>query len=126
MKSTMMMLAPLAAVALVLSGLRADDKDKPKPADKPGFIGIQIKAEGDAKGATVQSVIDDGPAAKAGLKPEDVILKINGKEFESLEEFVKLVRANKPGDTVTLSIKRDGKDMEIKIKATVAPEPKEP
>jgi len=120
MKLATKLFATLAVAALVMSGLRAEDK----PAEKPGFIGIKIKMpEGDAKSVTVEEVIEDGPAAKGGLKAEDEILKIGGKEFENLEAFVKLVRAHKVGDTVTLTIKRDGKEQELKIKAAAAPEP---
>jgi len=89
--------------------------------EKQGYIGVQVKKHHDDKGATVQAVIDDGPAAKAGLKADDVITKIDGKEFETLEEFVQKVRSSKPGDKIKLTVMRDGKEKEIEVTAGEAP-----
>lgn len=113
MQTTLRIVMPaLIAIGLAAS-LRAEDK--------PGYIGVQIKKTDDGKGALVQTVLDDSPAAKAGLKANDLILKIDGNEFGDLADFVKRVRAFKPGDKFTLAIQRDGKDMEIKITAGEAP-----
>jgi serine protease Do len=69
-----------------------------------------------AKGVVVSSVQKESPAEKAGLKPEDVILKFNGKTLENTVELSTWVANTSPGTTVTLSISRDGKEMPIKVK----------
>jgi S1-C subfamily serine protease len=85
-------------------------------ADEPGYIGVQIKLAEDNKGIEVVEAVADAPADKAGVKAGDVITKLNGKEVGDLNDFVQKVRDVKPGDTLTLAVTRDGKDMEIKVK----------
>jgi serine protease Do len=66
------------------------------------------------KGVTVKTVDPSGPAEKAGLKPGDVILSMNGKEVDG--RTLRLMTASqKPGTTVNLLIKRDGQDRTISV-----------
>jgi len=60
--------------------------------------------------------IEDTPAWRAGLKPGDIILEIDGKPVEkmSLMQAVKLMRG-KPGTKITLTIFRDGKKIKVTI-----------
>ena len=64
-------------------------------------------------GALVSSVQKDGPGAKAGLQPGDVILKFNGKEIGRSSDLPPLVATMKPGGTATLEVWRDGKAKEL-------------
>jgi C-terminal processing protease CtpA/Prc len=103
---------------------QAGDQAVPKNAEGNGYIGIQIKADPDNGGVNVQEVVEDGPAAKGGLKAGDIIVQIGDVELKDKElpEVVGLVRDSKPGDTLTLKIKRDGKDKTIKVKVGKRPE----
>jgi S1-C subfamily serine protease len=114
MEATARLALPLLLIGLLVPFVRAEDK--------PGYIGVQIKKGADGKTAIIQDVVADSPAAKAGLKVDDVIEKIDGKEFENLEAFVMKVRSFKPGDKIKLTIKRDGKEKEIEVTAGKAPE----
>jgi len=79
-----------------------------------GGLGIVV---GIRKGVlTVISPIDDTPAYKAGVKANDVILKINDKATidMSLDEAVNLMRG-KPGTKITLTLVRDGKPVIVHI-----------
>jgi S1-C subfamily serine protease len=107
-------LLPVLAV-LLLAGLAAAD-------GPPGFVGVQIRKDPD-RGLVVQLIIRGSPAEKAGLEANDQITKLDGKEYEVLSDFVQAVRDKKPGTTVTLSIVRNDKPMEIKV--TVAEVPKD-
>ena len=66
-------------------------------------------------GAAVDSVEEGAPADKAGLKADDIITKVNGKEITSTEELVSLIGAGSEGDVVTLTVYRKGETLEIKV-----------
>ncbi|HVA01045.1 MAG TPA: Do family serine endopeptidase [Terriglobia bacterium] len=90
-----------------------------------GYLGVEIsdlnsglaKQFGvpDTSGALVQNVSPDGPAGKAGIKNGDVIRKFNGETVEGADELTSLVTNTNPGATVTLSILRNGKPLEVKV-----------
>jgi serine protease Do len=65
------------------------------------------------QGALVGSVQKGGPAAKAGLKPGDVIVKFDGKPITRSSDLPALVAAAKPGQQVTIEVWRDGKAQQI-------------
>lgn len=61
------------------------------------------------------SVIPDSPADHAGIKPGDIILEIDGQRIDSDHSLSMLLSRHAPGDTVTLKIARDGKEMELQV-----------
>ena len=68
-----------------------------------------------ARGCTVTAVNPNMPAAKAGVKTGDLIVKIDGKGFEGLDSLFEHVQSKKPGDKLKLSIQRNGKPVEITV-----------
>lgn len=76
-------------------------------------LGVKLKAE---TGAVVVSVIPNSPADKAGLKPLDVIVKIDDEKVESMTGLRRTLYKYKIGDIAILRVNRDGKEMEVKIK----------
>jgi serine protease Do len=58
------------------------------------------------RGAAVSSVDSGGPADKAGLKPEDIILSVNGRRIERSSELPALIAGIKPGSAADLEIWR--------------------
>jgi len=62
----------------------------------------------DSKGALIGDVVDDGPAAKAGFKPGDVILEFNGKSVRDSRHLQLTVADTKPGSTVPVEVLRNG------------------
>lgn len=81
------------------------------------YVGIGATMTLTENGPTVVEVYDKSPAKEAGLKPEDIIIKIDKEEAKdkTLNEITKLVKGKK-NTTVTLTIKRKDKEKEIKIK----------
>lgn len=55
-------------------------------------------------------VTKGGPADKAGLKPGDVITKVNDKPIEDATDLIAQIRSRAPGDQVTLTYERNGKE----------------
>ena len=68
-----------------------------------------------ARGALVSSVENGSPAAKAGLKPGDVILKVDGADIQSSVELSSRVASMKPGTSARLDVWREGKAREISV-----------
>jgi serine protease Do len=69
----------------------------------------------DTSGAFVQNVEPDGPSAKAGVQNGDVVRKYNGQNVPDAGALTSMVTQTDPGTTVTLSILRNGKPMDIKV-----------
>ena len=68
-------------------------------------------------GVFVQQVEKDSPADKAGLKGDDIILKVDGRDVKASNEVQNLIALRKPDDVVTLTILRRGeKAKEIRVK----------
>jgi serine protease Do len=64
-------------------------------------------------GALVGSVQKNGPGAKAGLEPGDVIVKFNDQAIKRSGDLPPMVSSVKPGSTVKLEVWRDGKPVEL-------------
>jgi serine protease Do len=63
---------------------------------------------GDERGALVKDVQADTPAAKAGLKADDVIVRFDGEAVRSSAQLSRIVRETPPGRTVTIEVSRGG------------------
>ncbi|SNS47566.1 S1C family serine protease [Actinacidiphila glaucinigra] len=74
--------------------------------------GAQVSPEGQGEG---DSVTPNGPGAKAGIEPGDVITAIDGKRVHNGEELIVRIRAHRPGDTLQLTVKRDGKERAVEL-----------
>src|SRR5688572_17947844 len=74
---------------------------------------LGVTTETDNKGAEIQTITKDGGAEKAGLKKGDIITKIDDKKIESADDLTKAIRSHKPGDKVSVSYIRDGKDQKV-------------
>ena len=96
---------------------------------KRPYIGIEGINIDDAKskyynlpiGVYVKSIYDFSAAQKAGIKVGDVITAINGNSITTMDELNKIKYTYSIGDTITLKINREGKEMEISL--TLSEEP---
>ncbi len=103
---------------------------------RQGFLGVTLDADEEEladeapakkdapkkiRGVGVSGVIDDSPAAKAGLKGGDRVLKLEGKAATSMVQLRTMIRALKPEQEVKLLVRRDEKEIEIKAKLGASP-----
>jgi len=70
------------------------------------------------KGVLVAQVLENAPAAKAGIKPGDIIIAVNGKEVDKVIDLQKLIMRNPPGTKVKITVIRNGKKLDIEVKTT--------
>lgn len=89
-------------------------------SEAPRVLMIQLGREEEAA-VVVDSVMDDSPAAKAGVKQYDLILKASGEPIHSAPELTKAVKASE-GKAIELVLLRTGKELKIDI----TPRPNEP
>ena len=93
--------------------------------DGSGWLGVEIgevtaeKAKdlklSAERGVVVMDVEPDGPAAKAGLKENDVIMQYEGQVVEGTVQFRRLVRETPTGRTVALVISRNGATQNVSV-----------
>jgi serine protease Do len=67
------------------------------------------------RGVGVEKVLEDSPAAKAGLQKGDVILRFNGEEVTSARKLTRLISEVAPDHQVKLTISRDGRERDINV-----------
>src|SRR6185295_1907612 len=81
----------------------------------PGTKLETLRALGEDHGVIVGEVKKGGPADKAGVKADDIILAINGQAVKNGDELVARVADIPVGTPTTLTVDRDGKKMEMKL-----------
>ena len=72
-------------------------------------------------GAIVGEVVPNGPAAQAGLREQDIILSVDGKELRSEGQLTAALRNKQPGDTLRMAIIRDGDRRDVTVRLAEAP-----
>lgn len=86
------------------------------------YIGVSVEdvssemtSYGLPAGAVVRSVTDGAPAAQAGLQANDIITAVDGAEITGSNDLVQIVTAKKAGDTLKLSVYRQGQTLELTV-----------
>jgi Do/DeqQ family serine protease len=90
-----------------------------------GYLGIRYKEIDDqfakdkdlpsVKGVYVQDIVEGGAAEKAGMKKGDVILQMQGMPVDSKSELQEIISQHNPGDKLSLTVYRDGKQMDLTL-----------
>lgn len=68
------------------------------------------------RGVRIVQILDDSPAAKAGLQTMDIILKLDGKDVNQSNEIQNAIALMNPDEIVTLTVFRDKKEVDVKVK----------
>jgi M6 family metalloprotease-like protein len=104
----------------VTATLAATSRPRKVPS-RPAMLGVQIGEADGGEGAPIRQVVPDSPAAGAGLKVGDVLLKINGTLLTNAALLGDSVAEKEPGETMTLTLRREGKEVELKVQLAEAP-----
>lgn len=104
---------------------KGDTFEKKLPSEKVTFLGVETGALPDAlasqlglpegMGLVVRHVAEDSPAANV-LKEHDVLTKLGDQQLVDQRQLSVLIRAQKPGDEVKLTLFRGGKEMTVTAK----------
>jgi len=98
-----------------------------------GWIGVEVQeittglAEsfklGDTRGALVAGVLRGGPADKAGFKPGDVLVDVEGKPVANPSGMLNLIAALRPGSVAKMKVKRGKQDLTFDVTVGRRPKP---
>lgn len=94
--------------------------ESPEEEAPPTWLGVEIADDADtSSGAEFTRVLDGTPAAAAGLREGDVVLRVDGVEVDDLKSLKSELAPHGPGEEVTLSVSRDGeaRDVDVTLEA---------
>jgi serine protease Do len=80
---------------------------------------VGLRGADHPEGFRLEQVIEEGPAFKAGLREGDLVTRLDGQPVQGYLAFVQTVAARRPGEKVTLSVRREERQWEVEV--TVEP-----
>jgi serine protease Do len=86
-----------------------------KSSSKMAQLGVVTEKNEDGKGVRVAEVTKQSAAEKVGLKVGDLVTKVDGTDIGDPGDLSEAIRDHKPGDKVTVTISRDGKEQKIPV-----------
>jgi serine protease Do len=104
--------SPLAVGVASVATRAITGRELSPPSPDSGFLGVTI--EPGKNGVKITSITPGSAASKAGLKVDDVILAVSGKTTEDPDALLSRLSRTKPGDVVTLRVRRDEEELEMK------------
>ncbi len=97
-----------------------------------GWLGIEIREVDEAimqqfeletgDGALVNMVHEETPAKKGGIERGDVIVNVSGREIKNVRQLQDIIASYSPGETVTVTVFRDGEKKELQVELGEMPE----
>jgi serine protease Do len=85
------------------------------PSERPAYVGA--RGADDPEGCRLQRVDEGSPAAKAGLKPGDLVLSVDGRKVTDYPTYRRLLREAQIGQQIRFLIKRDEEELSLTVKA---------
>ncbi len=80
-----------------------------------GYLGVSLTEGRRNGGARIVAVMDDSPAAEAGLREDDVIIAVDGDEVRRPGDLTRLIRRAEPGDEIELEVRRGDRERSIVV-----------
>ncbi len=93
-----------------------EDRPAPPAAEDVAWMGAHLGQVGTSDSTVVRNVVADGPAAVAGLQEGDVVTAIDGQEITDSWQVREILRGMAPGDSVTVTVDRDGASTDVTVK----------
>jgi hypothetical protein len=109
--------AGAAALALSLGGISHAQQAQPKAAGAQPQVGLGLAIEEDPQGLKVGGVAPGGTAAAIGVRPGDILLQFGGTPVAGPQTAGEYVQSLKVGDPVSITVRRDGRSVELTGKA---------
>lgn len=100
---------------IVKSIIEKGNVSKPYMGVSVSDVSAETQLYGIPKGAAIQSVTENSPAAKAGLMAGDIVTQVNETVVNGSSDLVDIVGKCIPGDTLVLTIYRQGQTMELTV-----------
>jgi hypothetical protein len=113
-------------MTMTIHAAPADDGPPPRlglsvaPAD--AAIAAQLKLPA-GTGLAVQTVSPDSPAAVAGIRPHDVLIRLEDQLLVNVPQLAALVALRQPGEKVVLTLRRDGRELAVTVALPAADKP---
>lgn len=86
------------------------------------FLGVAGDSLPENGGARIREIVPGGPADKAGLRPDDVIVKLDGTKVGSMDELVALIIQKDVGAKVSIEFRRQGETRSVTAELAAKPE----
>ena len=111
-----------AALIAATTAAVAQQAQPPGPSAQPQ-VGLGVAIEEDPQGPKVGGVAPGGTAAAMGVRPGDILLQFGGKSITGPQSAGEYVQGLKVGDPVSITVKRDGRTIELNSTALARPAP---
>ena len=85
------------------------------------IIGVKLDMQFEGPGGKVVDITEGTPAADAGLRLDDLITKVNDTVIADATQLIVTVRSYAPGDTINLTVERDGETLTVPLTLEAAP-----
>jgi S1-C subfamily serine protease len=88
---------------------------------KRPYLGVSTADADIGTGAVVGEIVPGGPAARAGLRPNDRIVAIGGRTISGATDVTAAITARKPGEKVSVRVRRGGSERTLTVKLGTRP-----
>jgi serine protease Do len=116
---------PINGASSILPQLRAQGRVS------RGYVGVGLRSLDEdlqsaldlavEQGAFVQDVTADSPAARAGIKPYDIVTAFNGQVMVDDEALIRAIAAKTPGTSAAMTLWRDNREVQVTVKLAERP-----
>jgi serine protease Do len=106
----------LLSIASLLAQDQAPEKGRKQlPRVSLGIAVEELPNDAPHGGVVIREVTRDGPAARAGLKTGDVVVRVSDLRVDDLDELLAAIAGHKPGDQLTFTVLRSDAATQVKV-----------